>query len=93
VCICLQVTQLLDVFEDVKKGKYDKRLISSASTEGNAKVLSGRGRIVESENIEFTDVPIVSPNGDVLVEKLTFHVKQGVSNEMTYKFFFPYAFV
>ncbi|CAM0135483.1 unnamed protein product [Umbelopsis sp. WA50703] len=73
-----RVTQLLDVFEDVKKGKYDKRLISSASTEGNAKVLSGRGRIVESENIEFTDVPIVSPNGDVLVEKLTFHVKQGM---------------
>ncbi|GAB5587063.1 ATP-binding cassette long-chain fatty acid transporter pxa2 [Umbelopsis nana] len=73
-----RVTQLLDVFEDVKKGQYDKRLVSSASTEEHARVLAGRGRIIESENIEFTDVPIVSPNGDVLVEKLTFHVKQGM---------------
>jgi ATP-binding cassette subfamily D (ALD) long-chain fatty acid import protein len=68
------------VFEDVKKGQYDKRLVSSASTEGHARVLAGRGRIIESENIEFTDIPIISPNGDVLVEKLTFHVKQGVSS-------------
>ena len=68
------------MFEDVKKGQYDKRLVSSASTESHARVLAGRGRIIESENIEFTDIPIISPNGDVLVEKLTFHVKQGVSS-------------
>jgi ATP-binding cassette, subfamily D (ALD), peroxisomal long-chain fatty acid import protein len=66
----------------VKKGQYDKRLVSSASTEEHAKVLAGRGRIIESENIEFNEVPVVSPNGDVLVEKLTFHVKPGVSGHL-----------
>lgn len=30
-------------------------------------VLEGRGKIIESEEIIFEDVPIVSPNGDILV--------------------------
>ncbi|CAO3615135.1 unnamed protein product [Cunninghamella echinulata] len=73
-----RVIDLLDVFEDVKVGKYQKRLVSSVSTESNAKTLEGRGEVKQSENIEFIDVPIVSPNGDVLVPKLTFHVKPGM---------------
>ncbi|PHZ08331.1 uncharacterized protein RHIMIDRAFT_286487 [Rhizopus microsporus ATCC 52813] len=73
-----RVTDLLQVFEDVKAGRFQKNLVSSISTESNAKTLQGRGKIVQSENIEFEDVPIVSPNGDVLVPKLTFHVKPGM---------------
>ncbi|KAI9311286.1 ABC transporter transmembrane region 2-domain-containing protein [Dichotomocladium elegans] len=73
-----RVTDLLDVFDDVKAGRYQKRLVSSVSTEANAKTLEGRGSIEQSENIEFIDVPIISPNGDVLVPKLTFHVKPGM---------------
>lgn len=73
-----RVNDLLEVFEDVKVGKYQKNLVSSVSTESNEKTLQGRGQVVTSENIEFVDVPIVSPNGDVLVPKLTFHVKPGM---------------
>ncbi|CAO3681337.1 unnamed protein product [Rhizopus stolonifer] len=73
-----RVNDLLQVFEDVKVGKYQKNLVSSVSIESNAKTLEGRGKIVQSENIEFENVPIVSPNGDILVPKLTFHVKPGM---------------
>ncbi|KAF9111781.1 hypothetical protein BGX27_004436 [Mortierella sp. AM989] len=73
-----RVSELLDVFEDVKAGRFEKRLVSSASTEENAKVLSGRGDVVEDDTIEFLDVPIVSPNGDVLLKKLSFYVKPGM---------------
>ncbi|ETI26798.1 hypothetical protein G647_10243 [Cladophialophora carrionii CBS 160.54] len=72
-----RVASLLDVMDEVSKGHFEKNLVSSASTEENAAVLRGRGTIEESENIEFTDVPIVSPNGDVLVRKLTFAIKPG----------------
>lgn len=43
-------------------------------------VLSGRGKIVASDDdsITFDDVPIVSPNGDVLVRSMSFHVAPGV---------------
>ncbi len=72
-----RVSALLDVMDDVTAGHFEKKLVSSASTEENAAVLQGRGEIIESENIEFTEVPIVSPNGDVLVKKLTFSIRPG----------------
>ncbi|CAG8706596.1 18859_t:CDS:10, partial [Dentiscutata erythropus] len=73
-----RVFELLDVFDEVKAGRFKKQLVSSVSIEENAKVLSGRGNVVIDENIEFIDVPIVSPNGDVLLKKLSFHVKPGM---------------
>ena len=41
-------------------------------------VLKGRGVIIESDEIEFDSVPIVTPNGDILVRSLSFYVKHGV---------------
>ena len=39
-----------------------------------ASILSQRGTTIPSTSIEFTNVPIVSPNGSILVPSLTFHV-------------------
>ncbi|KAB8078171.1 ABC transporter transmembrane region 2-domain-containing protein [Aspergillus leporis] len=72
-----RVSSLLEVMDDLLAGRFEKKLVSSASTEENAVVLSGRGEVEESTSIEFTDVPIVSPNGDVLVRKLSFTVHPG----------------
>jgi ATP-binding cassette, subfamily D (ALD), peroxisomal long-chain fatty acid import protein len=70
-----RVATLLDVMDDIQAGRFEKRLVLAAGTEENAEVLRGRGEIVASEDIEFIDVPVVSPNGDVLVRKLNFSVK------------------
>lgn len=72
-----RVSTLLDVMDDIQAGRFEKKLVSSAGTEENAAVLRNRGEVSESEDIEFIDVPIVSPNGDVLVRKLSFSVKPG----------------
>lgn len=40
-------------------------------------MLQGRGKVIESDEIEFRDVPIVTPNGDILVRSLSFHVRPG----------------
>ncbi|KAF8649804.1 hypothetical protein AX16_005569 [Volvariella volvacea WC 439] len=40
-------------------------------------VLRGRGQVIESEDIQFENVPIVTPNGDILVRSLSFQVKHG----------------
>ena len=42
-------------------------------------VLKGRGVVHLSDEIEFENVPIVTPNGDILVKSLSFYVKPGVS--------------
>ncbi|KAJ7169464.1 adrenoleukodystrophy protein [Mycena filopes] len=64
-----RVSLLLNTMTDVKKGKFEKAL--------NAEILKGRGEVFESEDIVFENVPIVTPNGDVLVRSLSFHVKPG----------------
>jgi len=67
---------MIETFEDVKKGKFVKRII--ANSEENAKILSSRGSTVETtDSIKFVGVPIVSPNGDVLVKSLDFELKSG----------------
>ena len=72
-----RVSTLLEVVADIEHGHFEKALVSSASTEANAAVLAGRGELVEGEDIKFEDVPIVSPNGDILVEALSFHIGPG----------------
>ncbi|KAI0823032.1 adrenoleukodystrophy protein [Trametes gibbosa] len=72
-----RVATLLETMSDVRKGKFEKALVSSASIEENAKILRGRGVIVESDEIHFENVPIVTPNGDILVRSLSFYVKPG----------------
>lgn len=70
-----RVSQLLETMGDVKQAKFEKALISSASTDANAKILSGKGQVFEAEDIQFENVPIVTPNGDILLKSLSFHVK------------------
>ena len=72
-----RVATLLDVMEDIQAGHFEKKLVSSAGTDENAAILQGRGEVIESDDIEFVNVPIVSPNGDVLVRELNFTVRRG----------------
>ena len=72
-----RVATLLGVMDDIEAGRFQKKLVSSIETEENAEILQGRGQVSESEEIEFKDVPIVSPNGDILVRKLSFSIKPG----------------
>ncbi|KDR85282.1 hypothetical protein GALMADRAFT_234056 [Galerina marginata CBS 339.88] len=72
-----RVSLLLDTMEDVRKGKFDKALVNSTTEEENAITLKGRGEVIQSEDIRFESVPIVTPNGDILVKRLSFHIKPG----------------
>jgi len=72
-----RVSSLLEVMDDVQAGNFSKNLVSSSDTEANAAVLKGRGKVISSKDIKFTDVPIISPNGDVLVPALSFSLQQG----------------
>ncbi|CAF3487314.1 hypothetical protein SNK03_012043 [Fusarium graminearum] len=72
-----RVATLLDVMTDVQAGHFEKKLVSSSGIEGNEAVLKGRGTVHESNDITFIDVPIISPNGDVLIKALSFTLKHG----------------
>jgi ATP-binding cassette subfamily D (ALD) long-chain fatty acid import protein len=51
-----RVASLLEVMDDIQSGHFEKKLVSSAGTEDNEAVLKGRGKVVESKDIEFIDV-------------------------------------
>ncbi|KAK8094180.1 hypothetical protein PG997_000865 [Apiospora hydei] len=72
-----RVASLLEVMDDLQAGHFEKKLVSSSGTAEHEAVLQGRGKVVESKNIQFIDVPIISPNGDVLVKALSFTLRQG----------------
>jgi len=70
------VSEMLTVFEDVKVGRYERQMVKS-----NAKLdlTSQKGIAVESDIIKFENVPIVSPNGDILIANMSFEVQPGMN--------------
>ena len=75
-----RVATLLEVMSDIQAGHFSKKLVPSAidgATTTSSSVLQNRGRILSSPDISFDSVPIVSPNGNVLVTSLSFTVNRG----------------
>jgi len=69
------IYEMKEVLDDLEKGKYKRNMIKQdeGSVDTNTK-----GEIVEADFIKFEEVPILSPNGDVLVPKMTFEIKPGM---------------
>lgn len=74
-----RVSQLNDVLDDISKGHFERTLVSSS--ENKFQDQRGIVNVVDSKEpvIKFESVPIVTPNGDVLVESLSFEVKAGMN--------------
>lgn len=40
--------------------------------------MSAKGEVIVGQNVQFEDVPIISPNGDILIEKMSFKIEPGM---------------
>ncbi|XP_059052314.1 ATP-binding cassette sub-family D member 3 [Achroia grisella] len=78
-----RVTQLRTVLEDIQRGKYTRTMVDKNGQNANgppALMAPGAGRIIYQDKIiKFDKVPLVTPNGDVLIKELTFEVKSGIN--------------
>lgn len=85
-----RLTDFVDVLRDVSAGHYQRSMVQPAGAgagtgegagaeAGRARALApGAGEVVRADNlIRFEDVPLVTPNGDVLVSSLSFEVPAG----------------
>lgn len=70
------VHDMMTVFDDVQRGKFVKGGVKSSSSEVD--IRTQRGVVVEADFVKFEDVPIVSPNGDILVKALSFEMRPGM---------------
>jgi ABC-type uncharacterized transport system fused permease/ATPase subunit len=75
------IYEMDEVLSDLSQGRY-KRVMVNASEEKLNQIAvgstKGSAQIVRSDNISFKDVPILSPNGDVLVPQMSFEIQPGM---------------
>ncbi|KAF6025465.1 ABCD3 [Bugula neritina] len=78
-----RITELMQVLNDLNKGRYQRTMVSDGSRDSRSKPTSlkpGSGRVRHLDHvIKFENVPLVTPNGDVLIEDMSFEVKSGVN--------------
>ena len=73
-----RVTEIRKVLNELNAGKYERTMVADFKTSlvGHP----GDGKIVAKDNIiRFERVPLVTPNGDVLIKELSFEVKSGMN--------------
>lgn len=69
------MTELIKVLSDLNKGTYERTMVNNVNNK-HADFGPGKGVMTFVDNIiKFENVPLVTPNGDVLVKDLTFEVK------------------
>ncbi|TVY41968.1 ATP-binding cassette sub-family D member [Lachnellula subtilissima] len=72
-----RVATLLDVMDDIKAGHFEKTLVADDESPEQLDLMKERGTVIESEDIEFINVPIITPGGSILVRALSFSMKRG----------------
>jgi ATP-binding cassette subfamily D (ALD) protein 3 len=70
------INEMDKVLFDLDKGNYVRTSVVTEPRTGNLNMLD-RGKFQEAQYIKFENVPIVSPNGDVLVESMNFQINNG----------------
>jgi len=83
-----RMTELIEVLKDLNSGIYIRTMVtdtkdgtnSAINSSGSENFAPNAGKIIEVDHlIRFDKVPIVTPNGDILVNSLTFQVESGMN--------------
>lgn len=70
-----RVTQLRNVLKELNEGTYQRTMVAGAE---NLKPNGGK-LIFKNNIIKFDKVPLITPNGDVLIPELSFEIKSGMN--------------
>lgn len=79
-----RVAQMFEVFSDMQKGNYVRSRVPAVKQgtrhqKVTASLLQKRGMVIDTNyNIILDDVPIITPNGDVVVSSLSFKMESGM---------------
>uniref|UniRef100_A0A0K0D0I8 ATP-binding cassette sub-family D member 3 n=1 Tax=Angiostrongylus cantonensis TaxID=6313 RepID=A0A0K0D0I8_ANGCA len=72
-----RVDSLLNVLNDIDSGIYERSMVTSKDNGSNSVLIFAGELIIQDNVIRFENVPIVTPNGDVLIESLDLEVPSG----------------
>ena len=89
-----RITEVITVLDDLNRGVYHRTMVGADSSGSAASSEMARGTDVaarmglqphggsitfQDDIIRFEEVPLVTPNGDVLVRSLSFEVRRGIN--------------
>ncbi|KAG8436756.1 hypothetical protein GDO86_007733 [Hymenochirus boettgeri] len=79
-----RITELMQVLKDLNLGKYERTMVSqqdkAVENVPSIPIIPGSGKIIHADNIiKFDHVPLVTPNGDILIRDLNFEVTSGAN--------------
>uniref|UniRef100_A0A0U9HSH9 Putative ABCD protein n=1 Tax=Chrysomela populi TaxID=154003 RepID=A0A0U9HSH9_CHRPP len=70
-----RVTELRTVLSELNDGKYQRTMVT-----GSQNLVPNAGKLIFRNNvIKFDRVPLVTPNGDILVPEITFEINSGMN--------------
>ena len=64
-----------EVLNDLEKGVYKRDQVENENKGLQTLSMQSRGEYIKAKYIRFEDVPIVAPNGDILVNSMNFTVR------------------
>lgn len=74
-----RMTELVKVINELNQGTYERTMVN-ASISADDDLRPGQGLLTFQDNlIRFEKVPLVTPNGDILVKELSFEVQSGMN--------------
>ena len=89
------IYELKEVLDDLEHGKYKRMMVTNGGEEGKISEagavahvkkaqymdnsLANKGEVYLTDYIQFEDVPILSPNGDVLIKAMSFRIEPGMN--------------
>lgn len=87
-----RVTEMIEVLSDLDEGRYQRTMLKGDEEEADEDVKNAttsaeglglhpnKGELIHRDHvIQFEDVPLVTPNGDVLVRSLNIKVESGMN--------------
>uniref|UniRef100_A0A4W3H979 ATP-binding cassette sub-family D member 3 n=1 Tax=Callorhinchus milii TaxID=7868 RepID=A0A4W3H979_CALMI len=79
-----RITELMQVLKELNSGKYERTMVSQldkgSESQSALPLIPGSGKIIILDRvIKFEHVPLVTPNGDVLIQDLSFEVRSGTN--------------
>lgn len=75
----LLISELQQVLTDLQNGKYVRKMANSEILKQKGMTPCFNSVIEKGETIKFNELSIVTPNGDILTENLSFEIREGMN--------------
>uniref|UniRef100_A0A673NC37 ATP-binding cassette sub-family D member 3-like n=1 Tax=Sinocyclocheilus rhinocerous TaxID=307959 RepID=A0A673NC37_9TELE len=78
-----RITEIQEVLKELNSGRYERTMVTQRIKDDSVEkipLIPGKGKIIIADNIiKFEHIPLVTPNGDILIRDLSFEVSSGTN--------------